>query len=288
MAPRVILITGSSTGFGRALVDAALARGDIAIATLRKPSVLDDLKLQYGPERLLVLPLDVTENDDIGNAFKQARLVYGRVDAVISNAGFSVFAEAEAVPEEVTRSMFETNVFGSIALARRSVAFFRDENPTPGGHFIVISSVAGVMPNAAMGVYAATKAAIEAYASSLAQEVASWSIKVTTVTPSLFKTPGIAHAPKLPVHPAYVEKALPSNFIRHYFSAESNPEQQWGDDPAKAALAILGLLDKETAPLRFPLGAEAIGGFKAKAEQLRQEADEHEAIATSMVWDDEA
>ncbi|ORY89327.1 hypothetical protein BCR35DRAFT_174519 [Leucosporidium creatinivorum] len=307
MAPRVVLITGeresrifraltdirsstgSSTGFGRLLVESVLAQGDIAIATLRKPSVLDDLKAQHGPEKLLVLRLDVTKKEDIEQAFQEAKKVFGRIDVVISNAGFSALAESEATPESITRSMFDVNVFGPIALAKRSLAFFRDENPTSSGYFISISSISGVVSFPAVGTYCATKHAIEAYVEALAGELdPKWNIKVTSVTPSLYATPVMTNAPSIPVHPAYANNpSLPSNAMRQFLDPSTFGKRPPGEDPAKAVKAILSLLDMEKAPLRFPLGTGAIEGLLAKSQQLQQQAEEFREIALSTGWDDE-
>lgn len=103
---RVVLITGSSTGFGRNLVDAVLARGDIAIATLRKPEVLKDLSTQFGKDRLLVLPLDVTDKGQVTSVFDAVKTAYGRLDVVVNNAGIAYTNEIEGTTDADIRRLF--------------------------------------------------------------------------------------------------------------------------------------------------------------------------------------
>jgi NAD(P)-dependent dehydrogenase (short-subunit alcohol dehydrogenase family) len=207
----------------------------------------------------------------------------------------------------------EVNVYGPIALAKRSMSFFRDENPTPGGYFISISSISGVVSIPTVSSYCATKhgklgailllilgvdslaaggrspTAIEAYVEALAGEVDPlWDIKITSVTPSLYSNPVVITASSIPVHPAYADNpSLPTNGFRQYFSPSTFGKRPPGDDPAKAVKAILSLLHKEKAPLRFPLGVPAIEGLLAKAKQLQEQAEEFREIASSTGWDDQ-
>lgn len=134
-----------------------LDNGDIAIATLRKPSVLDDLKAKYPPEKLHILKLDVTNKDDITAAFKYAEERLGRIDIVFNNAGNSIIAEIEGTPDDVAKKMFDVNFWGAMNVSREAVRFLREVNKPQGGKLWTISSVAGFSSVASLGYYSASK-----------------------------------------------------------------------------------------------------------------------------------
>lgn len=152
------LVTGSSSGFGRSLVELALAKGDNVLATCRKPSVLDSLKAEFASSRLVVQALDVTKPADISNAFVKAKEAFGRVDVVFNNAGYGLLAEVEGTPDDVARQVFETNFWGAANVNREAVRFFREANAAgAGGRLIVMSSFVGLRPLPCSGYYTASK-----------------------------------------------------------------------------------------------------------------------------------
>ena len=150
-------MTASSGGFGRSLVELILKGGDIAVATLRTPSTLNDLKQAYGESKLLVLSLDVTDVEQVKSAFKAATDKYGRVDFVYNLAGYSVIAEVEGTPEEESRALFEVNFWGATRVSNEAVRVFREVNKPQGGHLFVVSSIVGLKPMAGTGYYSASK-----------------------------------------------------------------------------------------------------------------------------------
>ena len=131
--------------------------GDIAIATLRNPSILDDLKAKYPPSKLHILKLDVTNKDDITAAFKYAEERLGRIDIVFNNAGHSMLGEIEGTPDDMAKKMFDVNFWGAMNISREAVRFFREVNNPPGGRLWNISSMAGMYPFASLGYYSASK-----------------------------------------------------------------------------------------------------------------------------------
>ena len=135
----------------------ALQKGDIVVATARKPEVLDDLKAEYPSSQLITLELDVSNPQHVKDAFKQAKASFGRVDVVFSNAGYGVLGEVEATPEDEARAMFDTNFWGAATVAREAIRFFREENTPSGGHLINVTSQAGVHAWPGLGYYAASK-----------------------------------------------------------------------------------------------------------------------------------
>jgi len=134
-----------------------LDNGDIAIATLRKPSALDDLKAEYPSNKLHIVKLDVTNEEDIAAAFKYAEEKLGRIDIVFNNAGHCLVAEIEGTPHEVARKMFDVNFWGAMNVSKETVRFFREVNKPQGGRLWNVSSVAGILPIAVLGYYSASK-----------------------------------------------------------------------------------------------------------------------------------
>ena len=150
-------MTAASAGLGRSLVELILKGGDIAVATLRTPSALDNLKEEYDENQLLLLPLDVTNIGQIKNAFQAATDKYGRIDFVYNLAGHGLIGEVEGTPEEVARAMFEVNFWGATRISNEAVRVFREVNEPRGGHLFVITSLVGLKAMAGTGFYAATK-----------------------------------------------------------------------------------------------------------------------------------
>lgn len=127
------------------MVEYVLSKGDIAVATLRKPEVLNELKAKYAVSKLLVLKLDVTKPNDIVDAFNKAKEVFGRIDVVFNNAGYSVVGEIEGTPEEVARGLFDVTFWGADRVSREAIKFFREVNtPKIGGRLLNTSSMVGL------------------------------------------------------------------------------------------------------------------------------------------------
>ncbi|KAG2124233.1 hypothetical protein DEU56DRAFT_827810 [Suillus clintonianus] len=157
-SPKVWFITGTSSGFGRLMTEHALNQGDIVVATLRKPEVLADLTARYPADKLLVLKVDVTKQEDIDEAFARTREAFGRLDVVDNNAGYGIVGEIEGTPVDKARELFETNFWGATNVSRAAVKFFREVNePGKGGIILQVSSAAGFYVLPGLGYYAAVK-----------------------------------------------------------------------------------------------------------------------------------
>ncbi|KAL4251234.1 short-chain dehydrogenases/reductases (SDR) family protein [Abortiporus biennis] len=205
-SPRVWLITGASSGFGLCMTRHVLSKGDIAIATLRRPSVLEWLKPQYPESQLLILKLDVTISSDITAAFAKAKERFGRIDVVFNNAGYCIVGETEATPEKMARELFEVNFWGADRVNREAVRFFREENgPGRGGRILVHSSYYGIHGSAGAPYYSASKHALEGGTKAFQAELdPAWNIKMTLIEPGFFTTNlGKDNVVVLPIHPAY-------------------------------------------------------------------------------------
>lgn len=140
------------------MTEYALSKGDNVVATLRKPADLADLQQTFPASRLVVVQLDVNDPQAILTAFAKAKEVFGRIDVVFNNAGWTSMSEVEGMPDDVGRKLFETNFWGALNVSKESVRFFREENPSgAGGRLITVSSFVGLRPVPIGGYYSATK-----------------------------------------------------------------------------------------------------------------------------------
>ncbi len=184
MTEKVWFITGTSRGFGREWAIAALERGDKVAATARDTATLDDLAEKYG-DALLPIRLDVTDRDADFAAVKQAHDHFGRLDIVVNNAGYGHFGFIEELTESEARAQIETNVFGALWVTQAALPFLRAQGS---GHIIQVSSIGGITAFQNVGIYHASKWALEGFSQALAQEVAPFGIHVTLIEPGGFST----------------------------------------------------------------------------------------------------
>lgn len=184
MAEKIWFITGTSRGFGREWAVAALERGDKVAATARDTSSLDDLVERYG-DAILPIELDVTDRDADFAAVARAHDHFGRLDVVVNNAGYGLFGFVEEVSESEARAQIETNVFGALWVTQAALPYLREQRS---GHIVQVSSIGGISAFPNVGLYHASKWALEGFSQSLAQEVESFGIHVTLIEPGGFST----------------------------------------------------------------------------------------------------
>ena len=192
-------VTGTSTGFGRALTEKLLARGDRVAATLRKPDALDDLHERYG-ERLWIAVLDVTDTPAVHDVVNRAFAGLGRIDVVVNNAGYGLFGAAEEVSDAQIRHQVETNLIGSIQVVRAALPHLRAQG---GGRILQVSSTGGQYSFPGFGLYHATKWGIEGFIEALAKEVEPFGIACTIVEPGAAATAfgaSMISPPQMPVY----------------------------------------------------------------------------------------
>ncbi len=239
MPQKVWFITGTSKGFGRIWAEAALARGDRVAAAARDPASLRDLSAAYG-EALLPLALDVRDRPAVFRTVEAARKRFGGLDVVVNNAGYGLFGAVEDVTEEQARAQMETNFFGALWVTQAVLPVLRDQG---GGRILQVTSLGGVVSFPFLGLYHASKWAVEGMSESLAKEVAGFGIRITMIEPGPFGTdwrgPSSVHAPK----------SAP------YQGAGPVGSGLKSGDPKATAAAILAVADSEDPPLRVFLGA---------------------------------
>jgi NAD(P)-dependent dehydrogenase (short-subunit alcohol dehydrogenase family) len=174
---KTVLITGSSSGFGKATAALFLERGWNVVATARRPEPSDT-------ENLLTCALDITDPDSIQTALHDTVARFGRLDCVVNNAGAGLFSVFESTPMATVRALFETNVFGMMQVTQAALPLLAAEG---GGRLIMISSGSGIVPEPLLSVYSATKFAVEGFAESLRYEAASRGVSVKLIEPGLVR-----------------------------------------------------------------------------------------------------
>ncbi|KAF8836176.1 NAD(P)-binding protein [Paxillus ammoniavirescens] len=281
---KVWFITGCSSGFGLAITELALKKGDKVVATLRRPEVLSELASQY-PETLLTLRLDVTSPSEVISAFSASREKFGHIDFVVNNAGYGVVSEVEGTTDRTARDVFEVNFWGASHVSREAVRFFREENKPLGGRLLQISSLSGIESSVGCVYYCASKFALEALSEGLAAELhPDWNIKITILEPGPFRTKcPTVNSVTDPVHPAYTDPALPTMQWRALFS---NPNPAFNGDPDKFAEAVYNAAYLEDPPLRLPIHPRALAVFRNKGKKLIEAADKWESWSEDVLMKD--
>jgi len=238
-------ITGTSRGFGRQWTEAALDRGDKVAATARDTKALSDLVARYG-DRILPLTLDVTDHAAAGRAVKLASERFGSLDIVVNNAGFGHFGAVEEASEAEVRAQMETNFFGALWVTQAVLPYLRAQGH---GHIVQVSSIGGVGAFPGLGIYHASKWALEGFSESLSQEMAPFGIKVSMVEPGGFSTDWSGSSSK---HSVPLDAYQPLRDAR----SQARGTMKSGD-PRASSRAILALVDSPNPPLRLLLGSFA-------------------------------
>jgi NAD(P)-dependent dehydrogenase (short-subunit alcohol dehydrogenase family) len=266
----VWFITGCSTGLGRALAEAVLKHGHRAIVTARNPAQIQDIAAQH-PGNSLALQLDVADYSQIDRAISTAEKAFGRIDVLVNNAGYGYLAAVEEGEEQEIRAMFETNFFGLAALIRRVLPGMRARGR---GHIINISSVGGLLGNPSSGYYNATKFAVEGLSEALAKEVEPLGIRVTVIEPGPFRTDWAGRSLKQVRNPidAY---AKTSGARRAQISGYSGRQ---AGDPARAAQAIIRIVESPAPPMNLVLGKDGLNRVRGKLEKFSESLRQWETV----------
>jgi NAD(P)-dependent dehydrogenase (short-subunit alcohol dehydrogenase family) len=257
-----VLITGCSSGFGKATAALFLARGWNVIATMRSPkSGLFDAH-----DRLLIVPLDVTHPKSVSDAIAAGIGRFGQIDVFVNNAGIGMFGAHEAVSDEVVRQVFETNTFGVMAATRAIIPHLRERRA---GTIINVTSSVGIAPMPLVAAYAASKYAIEGFSESLAYELGVFGIRVKIVQPGLAPTTSFgtnSGERVVGVPAAYTDYA--GRFFKSMqdYATAYTTEQD-------VATAIYAAATDERDQLRYPAGADSL-----MLAEMRRTLPAHEFI----------
>ncbi|MDA8284780.1 MAG: oxidoreductase [Actinomycetota bacterium] len=273
--PKVWLVTGASSGFGRALLEAAVAAGDVVVAAARRTSSLDDLVTSH-PDQVDPVQLDVTDQERIEEVVAEVVGRHGRIDVLVNNAGRTHVGAVEETTDAELRSLFEVHLFGPAALVRAVLPHMRERGS---GAVVQMSSMGGQLSFAGFSAYSATKFALEGLSEALVDEVRPFGIKVVIVEPGAFRTGLFRSASRSDTSGAYADTVgMTREMVR------TGDGVQRGD-PAKAARAILAALDAEQTPLRLPLGADAVDAIAAHLDAVGSELRAWETVARDTLVD---
>ncbi len=250
--PKVWFITGASRGFGRVWAEAALERGDKVAATARNRASIADLAERYG-ENALTLELDVTRPDQVQAAVAQAHSHFGKLDIVLNNAGYSLVGTIEEASADDVRALFETNIFGTLAVIKAALPLLRQQGY---GHIVGVSSGLGHVTSPVIGYYCSSKWAFEAIHESLAAEIKQFGVKVTIIEPGAYATEfgspeSLKFAAGLDVY---------TDFKNEFVGGLRNLER---GDPKATPEAVFKVVDTENPPLRIFLGNQNLPQIRA-------------------------
>ncbi len=252
------LITGCSTGLGRALAEAVIAAGHNAVVTARDVGKVADLAAAV-PDRVLAVALDVTKPPQIAAAVREAQDRFGQVDVLVNNAGYGYRSAVEEGDDTQVRTLFETHFFGTVATIKAVLPGMRARRS---GAIVNISSIGATVTPVASGYYAAAKAAVEGLSGALRGELAPLGISVTVVEPGAFRTDFAGRS--------LVESAT---FIDDYAQtagkrrkANDTMHGNQAGDPAKAGIAIIEAVESAEPPAFLLLGPDALALYRYIAD----------------------
>jgi len=244
-SPKVWFVTGASRGLGRAWTEAALERGDLVVATARSAGTIADLVVAY-PERALALPLDVTDRTAVFDTVRTGHERFGRLDVVVNNAGYGLVGAVEETSDDEARALFDINLFGALNVTHAVLPYLRQQGS---GHLLQVSSLSGVVAFPMMGLYQASKWALEGMSETFAAEVAGFGIHVTIIGPGAYRTdfagPSSQHTRADPAYDAM--RASQEGHARGYHSGH----------PKSSADLLFEVVDAAEPPLRLMMGRSA-------------------------------
>jgi NAD(P)-dependent dehydrogenase (short-subunit alcohol dehydrogenase family) len=274
---KIWFITGVSGGFGRALAEEAAKKGDIVIGTLRKTEQLAEFE-KLVPGKTFAVKMDVTHADEIQQGVEDVLNRFDHIDVLVNNAGYGLFGAVEEVTMEESRAQMETNFFGPLELTK---AFLPSMRKRKSGHIIQISSMAGIRSTPGLGIYNASKHALEGFTEALYHEVKPLGIKVTIIEPGPFRTDwaGSSSVTAKTEIKDYSETAGVRVRTIHGYSG-----RQPGD-PVKAADAIIAIANTDNPPLRLPLGKDAITAVREKLQWVEKEINDWEELSLNTAYD---
>lgn len=268
------LITGCSSGIGKGIAKAVLESGDQAVVTARKPETVKELVEQY-PETAIAVALDVCDQSSIDTAVKAAYEKFGTIDVLVNNAGYGYRGAVEEGEDAEVRRMYETNLFGPIALIKAVLPKMREQKS---GYILNVTSIAAARSAIGSAYYASSKAALELLTNGLMQEVAPLGIKAMVVQPGAFNTrfsdqqslqgtSNIIHD-----YESAVGNRRPGNFVNHHDQA---------GDPEKAGKVIVEVVNGDDLPQILTLGEAAVTAVKKALETKMSELDKWADVSAS-------
>ncbi|NIF71291.1 oxidoreductase [Burkholderia sp. Ap-962] len=270
---KILLITGVSSGFGRALAREALAAGHTVVGTVRSDEARRDFE-SLSPAAAVARVLDVTDFDAIDGVVAEIEAKVGPIDVLVNNAGYGHEGVMEESPLSDLRRQFDVNVFGAVAMMKAVLPFMRERRH---GHIVNITSMGGYITMPGITYYCGSKFALEGISEALGKEVHALGIAVTAVAPGSFRTDwagrSMARTPR-----SIADYDAIFDPIRQ--AREEKSGKQLGD-PVKAARAMLVAIDAEQPPAHLLLGSDALGLVRGKLSAMEEEIGAWEGVTVS-------
>ncbi|MFC6171395.1 oxidoreductase [Loigolactobacillus jiayinensis] len=276
---KVWLVTGTSRGLGKALVETLLQQGEKVVATARQVTTIAAWAKQY-PQQVLTLALDVTDKAQIETVIAQAVAHFGQIDVLVNNAGYGYFGAVEESDEAAVRAMFETNFWGLAAVMQTSLPQLRAQRQ---GLIINISSDCGLTTYPALGYYQASKFAVEGLSQTLAQEAAPLGIKLMLVEPGTFRTDWAGRS-------AGVHQRIIADYAATAGAAQAHSQATLATklgSPVLAAQAIIYAANTEQPPLHLVLGADALAAVRQQLHAVDQDLEKWADVSSHTAFGDE-
>jgi len=274
----VWFITGASRGFGLEITREALSRGDSVVASARNPQAVLDA-IPDAADRLLAVAMDVGDPAQITAAVDAAIARFGRIDALVNNAGRGLVGSVEETSDEEIRAIFDVNVFGLLAITRAVLPHMRARGT---GLVVNLSSVGGFVAWPGWGAYAATKFAVEALSEAMTHELAPLGIRSVAIEPGPFRT-NFLDGSSLAFTRDVIEDYASTAGAARTWATDSNYGQQ--GDPLKAAKIIVDLADRQDLPERIQLGANAFEDVAAKLARTARDQETWRTVSLSADFD---
>lgn len=277
-APKTFLITGVSSGLGRAFAAGALDAGHRVIGTVRREADAETFAA-LAPDRAHPLLLDVTDYDSIPAAVARGRTLAGPIDVLVNNAGYGHEGVLEESSIDDVERQFAANVFGAVAMMQAVLPEMRARRR---GHIVNVTSMGGFITMPGISFYCGSKFALEGISESLGKEVASFGIRVTALAPGQFRTDWAGRSmDRTPRSIADYDAVMDP--IRAARLAKNGNQP---NDPARAAQALLALVEAPNPPARLFLGEDALGLVEAKLDAMKAELAEWDALSRSTGFSD--
>ena len=272
VSKRVWFITGCSSGFGQAFAQAVIEHGEQLVDTGINIEEIE-LLASGQPDSVRVMALDVTDAEQVQATVKAALDAFGQIDVLVNNASYGLFGAFEELSEEQIRQQMEVNLFGAMNVTRAVLPFMRAQRS---GHLVQMSSVSGQIGSIGFSAYQASKFALEGWSEALSKEIAPFGIRVTIIEPGNFRTNwagrSMVKAQSMPAYNEIMESR------REQIQAENGSQR---GDPARAAQALIAVVESEHPPLRLPLGTDALTRIRQHIQQQLNDLDRWESLSRS-------
>lgn len=271
------IITGCSTGIGRAIAQHVLSIGDAAAVTARRPAEVADIVAAF-PDRAIALPLDVAQPEQVAAAVAAAERHFGGIDVLVNNAGYGYVASIEEGDEAAVKAMYEVNLFGALRMMKAVLPGMRARRD---GAIINISSLAGRIANPATGYYSSSKFALEAMSEALAREVAELGIRVCSIAPGMFRSDFSGRS-------LQTGETRVSDYdvgVHARMALVKSVDGKQPGDPLKLAAIVVAVAEMADPPRQLVAGPDAYAAVTARMDEVRQAMDRHRELSTNTNLD---